>query len=441
MRRVLIIEDDDDQREILALFAREAGWEVLEAADGETGIRVAQSAPPDLVFCDLLMQGVNGFQVCRALRGEASLRNTRIVVTSGRVFEADRTAALEAGASDYLQKPLNLTLIQELLDSFSKQNAKPPAYAVVEKSPAKEDRACIRFWGVRGSIASPGPGTVRYGGNTSCVEVRAGGQIIILDAGTGMRALGRRLMEEYKDRPLAVNLLLSHTHWDHIQGLPYFAPLYRPDSHLRVFGYEGARSSLAAVLSSQMESPFFPVGLQDVPSHFEIEELRAMRFDIGPVRVDAWFANHPGICVGYRLTTSGGSMAFFPDNEPPARQQKARAAAGLPEEHSAAYAESEEARLIEFLKGVEVLIMDAQYTAEEYAEHVGWGHACVDDVVRLALAAKVGQLVLFHHDPDHDDAMIDRMQERARTLAKAGGGRLEVVAAREGLEIALSRKG
>ncbi len=440
MPRVLIIEDDADQREILALFAREAGWEVSEAPDGESGIKAAQADPPDLVFCDLLMQGVNGFQVCRAIRNDASLRSTRLVVTSGRVFEADRAAALEAGASDYLQKPLNLNRVQEILDSFPAPKAKTPSPSSADKSSPAEGRACIRFWGVRGSIASPGPGTVRYGGNTSCVEVRAAGQIIILDAGTGMRALGRRLMEEYKDRPLHLNLLLSHTHWDHIQGLPYFAPLYRPDAHLRVFGYEGARSSLSAVLSSQMESPFFPVGLHDVPSHFEIEELRSMRFDIGPVRVDSWFANHPGICVGYRLTTAGGSLAFFPDNEPPSRQQQARAAAGLPEEHSAAYAESEEARLIEFIKGVDVLIMDAQYTSEEYAAHVGWGHACVDDVVRLALAAKARRLVLFHHDPDHDDTMIDRMQDHARMLARAVEGRLDVVAAYEGLEIDFGRK-
>jgi len=440
MRRVLIIEDDADQREILALFIREAGWEVLEAPDGETGITVAQSSSPDVVFCDLLMQGVNGFQVCRTLRADAKLKHTHIAVTSGRVFDADRIAALESGADEYLQKPVQLSRVGELLASLDEPAAAPSTTGQGDAPLTTQSPTTIRFWGVRGSIASPGPGTVRYGGNTSCVEIRADGQIIILDAGTGMRALGRQLAEEYGDNPLQLNLLLSHTHWDHIQGLPYFAPLYRPNAHLRVFGYEGARSSLSTVLSSQMESPFFPVGLQDVPSQFEIEELREMKFKVGSVQVDAWFANHPGICVGYRLTTAAGTLAFFPDNEPPRRHQEARASAGLPEKHSAAYAAGEEARLVEFLKGVDILIMDAQYTAEEYAQHVGWGHGCVDDVVRLALAAKVGRLFLFHHDPDHSDDLLSDMEAGARQTVKDAGGKLIVEAAREGLQVALTNK-
>lgn len=440
MGRVLIIEDDANQREILALHIREAGWDVLEATDGEAGIEAAQSSLPDVIFCDLLMQGVNGFQVCRTLRSNPALRNTRIVVTSGRIFESDRIAAMEAGANDYLQKPVQLSRIGELLEGQARPHPPTPQAPQQNKTGRDAGRTVIRFWGVRGSIPSPGPSTVRFGGNTSCVEVRADGQLIILDAGTGMRALGRHLAEEFEDQTLRLNLLLSHMHWDHIQGLPYFAPLYRASSRLRVFGYEGARSSLATVLSSQMESPFFPVGLQDVPSQLEIEELREMSFGLGRVQVDAWFANHPGICVGYRLTTSAGVFAFFPDNEPPTRQQRARAAAGLPETHAAAYAESEEARLIAFLKGVDVLIMDAQYTAEEYTQHVGWGHGCVDDVVKLALAAEVGQLFLFHHDPDHDDDTIRQMEVRAQEMVRQAGGRLEVSAAREGLELVLSRK-
>jgi len=441
MRRVLIIEDDANQREILALFIRESGWEVLEAPNGEAGILAAQSAKPELIFCDLLMQGLNGFQVCRTLRADPALKNTHIVVTSGRVFEADRAAALEAGANDYLQKPVALNRIQQVLDSLAP--AKPAEHPVPtpERSTPNAAGTLVRFWGVRGSIPTPGPETVRYGGNTSCVEIRAEGQLLILDAGTGLRALGRRLMKEFADRPLEMNLLLSHTHWDHIQGLPYFAPLYRPSSRLRVFGYEGARSSLSAVLSSQMESPFFPVGLQDVPSQFEIEELRAMNFNVGPVRIDAWFANHPGICVGYRLTTRSATLAFFPDNEPPSRQQRARAKAGAPQETSTAYADGEEARWVEFLKDVDVLIMDSQYTADEYARHVGWGHGCVDDVVRLALAANVGRLFLFHHDPDHSDDEIDVMLDAARRQVGSSGGRLEVEAACEGRELVLGRPG
>src|SRR5215470_12086495 len=163
----------------------------------------------------------------------------------------------------------------------------------------------IKFWGVRGSIPTPGPTTLEYGGNTSCIEVRAGGQIVILDAGTGLRLLGRELLAEFGDKPLSLTLLLTHTHWDHIQGLPFFLPVYQSNNHLRILGYEGARLGLETVLSSQMESPFFPIGLKEVPANIQIEELKDWEFALGEFKAQACYACHPGFCVGYRLSVSG----------------------------------------------------------------------------------------------------------------------------------------
>ncbi len=279
----------------------------------------------------------------------------------------------------------------------------------------------VTFWGVRGSIPTPGPTTVQYGGNTSCVEVRADGEIIILDAGTGLRLLGQHLVAESDTQPLKLTLLLSHTHWDHIQGLPFFLPVYEPQNHLHVLGYEGARHGLEAVLTGQMERPFFPVGLSDVPANVDIEELKERRFQIGPIRVEATPARHHGNCVGYRLFTSGGSLAFFPDNE--SRPESA--------------AESESRAMIEFLRGVDLLIMDTQFDAEEYQRHIGWGHGCLDDVVALALKADAKRLFLFHHDPNHDDAKVSQMLAHARQLVAARNARLQVEAAREGVTIEL----
>ena len=173
----------------------------------------------------------------------------------------------------------------------------------------------VRFWGVRGSVPTPGAGTVVYGGNTSCVEVRSHGEIIILDAGTGLRPLGMALGAEFATGSLRATLLLTHTHWDHIQGLPFFSPVYHPQNRLRILGYEGARNGLRSVLSSQMDMPYFPIGLKELPANLQIEELKEMEFRVGSVRVRAFYANHPGICVGYRLFTPEGSVAFFPDNE------------------------------------------------------------------------------------------------------------------------------
>jgi len=325
-------------------------------------------------------------------------------------------------------------LVQQAMLSSSTGSATHDGAASV--SPAE---LRLKFYGVRGSIPTPGPTTLQYGGNTSCVEVRAGGRIIILDAGTGLRLLGRDLLAEFGEQALELTLLLSHTHWDHIQGLPFFLPVYQPNNRLRILGYEGARHGLEAVLASQMESPFFPIGLREVPANIHIEELKESSFEIGPVQVRACPAFHPGVCVGYRLSTAEGSLAFFPDNE--LRHSKGP---GAPESNgeppSPTFGRAENAMLIEFLRGTDVLIMDAQYDHEEYRQHIGWGHGCLDEVVELALEADIKRLFLFHHDPDHDDARISRMVSEARQLVAARRGTLEVEAAREGTTVELGRQ-
>jgi len=273
---------------------------------------------------------------------------------------------------------------------------------------------------VRGSIPTPGPTTVRYGGNTSCVEVRGGGEIILLDAGTGLRGLGRSLLSEFKDQPLNLTMLLTHTHWDHIQGLPFFGPIYDSRCRLRILGCEGTRKGLVNALTGQMESTYFPVPFNKLPSNIEIEELKDFNFNIGPVCVRAMRANHPGLCVGYRLFSPDGLIAFFPDAEPRTG--------------------SKDREMIEFLRDVNLLILDSQYDSAEYQQHLGWGHGCVDDSVALALQAGVKQLSLFHHDPDHDDKRIDGLVKHARRLVAKQRAKLRVDAAREGMTIDLPLK-
>ena len=435
MGTILIIDDDSALRALLGQLLEQSGWQVLEAEDGEAGINLARSRQPDVVLCDLLMPRCNGFQVCRTLRADSSLRHIKIIVTSGRSYVTDRLHAFEAGADEYLVKPIQTDELRRLLRRLTAQEAtaasQPVAAAWSESVPL------VRFWGVRGSIPTPGPATSFYGGNTSCVEVRADGEIIIFDAGSGIRPLGLQLNEEFHNRSLSLTLLLSHTHWDHIQGFPFFMPAYNPENHLRILGYEGSTQGLAKTLSGQMESPYFPIGLEKVPANVRIEELKDMEFSVGRVRVKARFVNHPGICVGYRLETSLGAIAYMPDVEPfhRLRSQPNPNEPGL--EASMEFARQEDQKLVDFLDGVDVLIMDSQYDAAEYQAHLGWGHACVDDVASLAVQARVKQLFLFHHDPSHDDEKISRLVAQARQIVAQQGGTTHVEAAREGLEVRL----
>lgn len=436
MPTALLIEDDAESRKRIArLFARH-GWEIIETDDGAAGIDIAIERRPEVILCDLLLPRISGLQVCRAIREK--LDAPRIIVVAGRIYDIERDAVFEAGGDGYFVKPLTW----EDLAKVIKRPRRPRKKLTPRQSRALKfhpPSTRIKFWGVRGSIPVPGPSTVGYGGNTTCVEIRTNGDIIILDAGSGIRELGLDLEKEFGSAPINLTLLLTHTHWDHIQGLPFFLPAYQAKNSIRVLGYEGARAGLATILAAQMEVPFFPVSWRDLPGTIKIQELKKMEFSIGKVRVHSRFLNHPGVCAGYRLFTKEGSIAFLPDNEPfePLKLKLAERD-GIHPHKARAQAVVQRSKLVEFLKDTDVLILDAQYTDEKYQEHIGWGHGALSRVVSLALEARAKKLFLFHHDPAHDDHKIDEMLERARYLVAESGRSLEVEAAREGAEIWLS---
>jgi phosphoribosyl 1,2-cyclic phosphodiesterase/DNA-binding response OmpR family regulator len=278
----------------------------------------------------------------------------------------------------------------------------------------------LRFWGTRGSIAKPGPGTVRYGGNTSCVEVRTrAGTLLILDCGTGAHALGHAL-EAARTGPLRGHILITHTHWDHIQGVPFFLPLFVAGNEWDVYAPRGLRESVRETLAGQMQYTYFPVSLDQFAATVRFHDLVEGSFTIDDVRVTARYLNHPALTLGYRLEADGVVLVYATDHEPHSRALAAGDASALA---------GEDRRHVEFLAGADLLIHDAQYTAAEYREKIGWGHSPVESVVAAARAAGAQRLVLFHHDPLRDDAALDLVVAAARRQA---GADLEVTAAAEG---------
>ena len=284
----------------------------------------------------------------------------------------------------------------------------------------------IRFWGTRGSLPRPGPDTVRYGGNTPCVEVRgADGHLAILDAGTGIRALGNLLLAEGAP-PVSADIYVTHAHWDHIQGLPFFAPLFRSGHAVRIWAAAELGGRVERALRAQMAPEVFPVPFEGMRAAVE---FRAVSADAGAgdLRVTASPVRHPGGALGYRVEDGngrGGSLVYIPDNE----LDPAAAYAGPPDWR---------ARLVEFVRHAEVLVHDAMYTPDEAVAHRGWGHSSALDAVELALEAEVGRLVLFHHRPERSDDGVDALLEACRAHASRAGARLEVTAAAEGQKITL----
>ncbi|MDR4505436.1 MAG: MBL fold metallo-hydrolase [Candidatus Scalindua sp.] len=270
----------------------------------------------------------------------------------------------------------------------------------------------IRFWGVRGSIATPGKGTVKYGGNTSCIEVRCGDEILILDAGTGIRELGSKLL---KEEPRHINILFSHFHYDHIEGFPFFGPIFNKDYSITLIGRSKLDGTLEQLFATQLMFPYFPRTLKELDANIGFHEVNKKNsFRVGDITIKLCHLRHPGDCLAYRIEYRGNSVVYATDTE---------------------HSDRIDLALLHLASCADVLVYDCNFTDEEYsgivgAPKVGWGHSTWSQGVKMARAAKVKKLILFHHDPSHDDWCIDRLESKAQK------GFRGAYAAFEGMEIA-----
>jgi phosphoribosyl 1,2-cyclic phosphodiesterase len=284
----------------------------------------------------------------------------------------------------------------------------------------------VTFWGTRGSIPTPGVHTARYGGNTSCVAVSGNrDQLVILDAGSGIRLLGRELVRA-SNAAMNLDILLSHTHWDHIQGLPFFQPLNTKGNTVRIYGAAQAGVPLEEILDRQMDPVVFPVPLKALAADLTITEVAGGTFEIDGFLVEAYRLRHPGNTLGYKLVPAKGgrTMAYLTDNE-------------LGSGGSYDVGPDWYAGLVRFLQGVDTLIHDGMYSEAMIESRAGWGHSTPEQAIALAHEARCRRLVLFHHEPEHDDSAVDALLIGARSFAAAHAPGLVVDAAKEGMALSL----
>jgi phosphoribosyl 1,2-cyclic phosphodiesterase len=298
----------------------------------------------------------------------------------------------------------------------------------------------LKFWGVRGSIPTPGKKTIRYGGNTPCVELRfSDGPHFILDAGTGIRELGKQMATQ--NSGCRSYIFISHYHWDHIQGLPFFRPAFDRNNKLVILGSDDVTNKLSEIISFQMDPKYFPISIEDMKAGIEFRSIQEEQFRIDGVNVQTIYLNHPGYALGFRFSYRGKDIVYISDNEPfqtnAAQQPQDKI---LPEDNKRDdlfnnFVENKEEKLVQFCSGADILIHDSQFLPNEYQEKKMWGHSPYNYTIDLAIKCQAKMVVLFHHDPDHDDKTIDKKLQLSQKMIESVRSDLKCLAAREGLAV------
>ena len=410
MKKVLVVDDDPAILTVAANRLQAESIRTLIARNGAEGLHMAREHRPDVVVLDLMMPKMHGYTLIQEIRNDPGLSHVKIMVTSAKTYSTDVERTRRLGADRYLGKPYDLQEFWEMISELLQETR--PAFTV-------------RFWGTRGSIATPGEATLKYGGNTSCTEVRCGEQLLILDAGTGIRVLGTSLIREFQQRPIKGHMFVGHTHWDHIQGFPFFAPAFNPKNEFAIYSLHGAEKPLNKVFQGQMDSDYFPVLLTDMKARLEFCELDSI-VNLGEVQVSYVFLNHPGLAVGFRISYAGRSLVYLSDHE-----NYGRLAPGGPIPNPM------DLEIARFAENSELLISEAQYTEEEYEQKKGWGHSTFLDALERAAQANVKRLVIFHHDPSHDDAFLDGILEFCQSTIAERNYTFSCSLAQEGTSIEL----
>jgi CheY-like chemotaxis protein/phosphoribosyl 1,2-cyclic phosphodiesterase len=429
--RILVAEDVPAMAELMRTWLTSRGYQVELAADGEECLQKAQAMAPALLILDIMLPRIHGIEVLRRLKADPETRALGVIMCTARAYKTDQEQAREFGAFDILTKPVKkeefLEAIRRYFAGAAQGRTAPEMTAVGEPYLPKIStaRSYCRFWGTRGSIPVSGQRYVRHGGNTSCVEIGHGGQRVIVDAGTGIRELGLKLA---KQGPQQVDILITHTHWDHIQGFPFFAPAYIPGFELVIYGAAGFRKDLASIFRGQLDRDYFPVEFDDMEANIEFRTLASNQLELGNLQVKWELTQHPSATVGFRFESGGRSLAYVTDNEFLYGYVGAPHAVGLESEVLTPHR-----RLVELVRGVDLLIGEAQYTNVEYQTKIGWGHSSLSNACALARLAGVKRWIVTHHEPLHEDEMLDHKLNLTKEILHSLDYPIEVIHGFDGM--------
>jgi phosphoribosyl 1,2-cyclic phosphodiesterase/CheY-like chemotaxis protein len=432
--RVLIADPQASFRNAVADVLRSRGYVVETCEEGLECLDKAGTFQPNVVVVDLVLPGIHGIDILTFLHNNPDTVSVKLIACSGKIFRPEIKSVQELGAI-FIPKPVKPEGIADRVDQMmGRAVVSPISTNSLLGTPDVEDcfrptlsrpDCYIKFWGTRGSVPVSGKPYIVHGGNTSCVEVRSGEDIVILDAGTGIRPLGGELLREQHRR---IHLFVTHTHWDHIQGFPFFGPAFLSGFNITVYGASGFGKDLHGIFQGQLDKDYFPIQLEDFMAKIEFQILQDRSVRIGDMKVSWEFTNHPGAAVGYRVDLHGRSIAYVSDNE------FARGYLGAPQiltrDHDLV---APSAALIDLLEGVDLLIHECQYTNEEYPGHIGWGHSSLSNAAQLVKLCRPKRWVVTHHDPTHSDETLDHKLLLTRQVLSDIGYPIEVQHAADGM--------
>lgn len=433
-KRILIVEDAPEIRRIMEYALQSGEYELTCLENGMQALEKLKSFQPDLIILDIMMPGIHGLEVLKQLKANPETQHIGVIICSGKQYKSDVEHAMNLGAADYLTKPFDMDqLAVKVKTFFSMQQLRSLASAQPVVVPEHEmflpmlnpSQCYLKFWGCRGSVPVAGRQYMRYGGNTPCLEINCGDELIIIDAGTGIRELGMHVLQQKIKR---IHLFIGHTHWDHIQGFPFFTPAYTENQEVLIYGAAGYGRDLKSAFSGQLASEYFPVQLEDMKAKLTFVELESNPICVGKVKIYWEYVHHPGAALGFKISINGKSIVYITDNE--FLQGYLGAPHNITLEDTILHSYHS---FISFISNADILIYEAQYPNDEYKHKIGWGHTSLSNACLLAKLGNVKRWIITHHDPMHDDQFLDKKLLLTRQILESLNYPIEVCHAYDGM--------